>query len=161
MPTQRQQIKEDHPEEWLRTEELASSQLKNWFDQLNIDTIERKQILQNVERVYKRFPSLQPDFAIPNPDKLLHLISEFCISLSEAAKITGYHEDYLGQRARLGQLKAVKIGRNWLTHRSCLDDFSKNHAGPHAHWSKNLSPFGKKLRQRKKRKKQQWNQHKL
>src|SRR3954470_2806013 len=37
------------------------------------------------------------------------------ISLAEAAKLTGYHQDYLGQLARAGKLNAQKIGRNWAT----------------------------------------------
>jgi hypothetical protein len=72
------------------------------------------------------------------PNQLFQLISQQCISLSQAAIITGYHEDYLGQRARLGELKAVKIGRNWVTHRSCLDDFCKSHSGAYPHRPKNI-----------------------
>lgn len=37
------------------------------------------------------------------------------ISLAQAAKISGYHQDYLGQLARAGKLDAQKIGRNWVT----------------------------------------------
>lgn len=66
---------------------------------------------------------------LQEPDKLFELIDRQCIPLSEAAKLTGYAEDYLGQRARLGELKAIKVGRNWITHRSCLDDFCKTHPG--------------------------------
>lgn len=43
------------------------------------------------------------------------------ISLSQAAEITGYHQDYLGQLCRLGKLKAAKIGRNWYTTKSELE----------------------------------------
>ena len=37
------------------------------------------------------------------------------LSLAQAAVITGYHQDYLGQLARAGKLPAQKIGRNWVT----------------------------------------------
>jgi hypothetical protein len=37
------------------------------------------------------------------------------LSLAQAAEITGYHQDYLGQLARAGKLPAQKIGRNWVT----------------------------------------------
>ncbi len=37
------------------------------------------------------------------------------ISLSHASKLTGYHQDYLGQLCRVGRIKATKIGRNWYT----------------------------------------------
>jgi hypothetical protein len=72
------------------------------------------------------------------PDKLFQLISQECLSLSEAAKLTGYHEDYLGQRSRLGELRAIKIGKNWITHRSCLDDFCKTHPGAYSHRPKRV-----------------------
>ena len=42
------------------------------------------------------------------------------ISLSQAAEISGYHQDYLGQLCRLGKIKAAKIGRNWYTTKSEL-----------------------------------------
>ena len=37
------------------------------------------------------------------------------ISLAEASKISGYHQDYLGYLARIGKLEAQKIARNWVT----------------------------------------------
>ncbi len=43
------------------------------------------------------------------------ILSQNRISLSKAAQISGYHQDYLGQLCRLGKLKAAKIGRNWYT----------------------------------------------
>lgn len=42
------------------------------------------------------------------------------ISLSQAAEISGYHHDYLGQLCRLGKIRASKIGRNWYTTRTEL-----------------------------------------
>src|SRR5690606_27509919 len=45
------------------------------------------------------------------------------ISLADAAKKTGYHQDYLGQLARGGKLEAQKIGRNWVTTQAALDKF--------------------------------------
>jgi len=72
------------------------------------------------------------------PDKLFQLISQQCLSLSEAAMLTGYAEDYLSQQARIGGLKAAKIGRNWITHRSCLDNFCKTHPGAYPHRPKRV-----------------------
>ena len=37
------------------------------------------------------------------------------ISLSQAAKISGYHSDYLSALIRKGELKGRKIGGNWFT----------------------------------------------
>ncbi len=42
------------------------------------------------------------------------------ISLSQAAALSGYHQDYLGQLCRMGKIKASKIGRNWYTTQSEL-----------------------------------------
>lgn len=46
------------------------------------------------------------------------------ISLSRAAQLTGYHQDYLGQLCRLGKLTAIKVGRNWFTSSGALDKLS-------------------------------------
>src|ERR1043165_1415695 len=45
------------------------------------------------------------------------------ISLAEASRITGYHQDYLGQLCRLGKLSGKKLGRNWTTTKAALDEF--------------------------------------
>ena len=37
------------------------------------------------------------------------------ISLSQAAAMTPYSAEYLGLLARKGKLRAVKLGRDWLT----------------------------------------------
>ena len=47
------------------------------------------------------------------------------ISLREAAKISGYSQDYLSLRARQGKLKATKIGRNWVTTKEWIDEYLK------------------------------------
>lgn len=43
------------------------------------------------------------------------------LSLHAVAKLTGYHQDYLGQMARSGKLEARKIGRNWQTTRRAVN----------------------------------------
>ncbi len=50
------------------------------------------------------------------------------ISLSRAAQLTGYHQDYLGQLCRLGKLSAVKVGRNWFTFPEALSTLSTSAA---------------------------------
>jgi hypothetical protein len=37
------------------------------------------------------------------------------ISLNQAAKISGYTQDYLGYLIRRGEIKAIRTGRNWFT----------------------------------------------
>ena len=68
------------------------------------------------------------------PDDLFFaLLARQLIPLSEAAKLTSYAEDYLGQRARQGRLKAIKIGRNWITTRAAIEDYRNTHSGPYQH----------------------------
>jgi len=37
------------------------------------------------------------------------------ISVREASKISGYHQDYISSLIRKGQIRGEKIGRNWVT----------------------------------------------
>jgi excisionase family DNA binding protein len=37
------------------------------------------------------------------------------ITLNQAAKLSGYSQDYLGYLLRKGELKGKKVGRSWLT----------------------------------------------
>ena len=45
------------------------------------------------------------------------------ISLADAAKHCDYSQDYLSLRARQGKLKAVKMGRNWVTRQEWLNEY--------------------------------------
>jgi hypothetical protein len=45
------------------------------------------------------------------------------ISLQEATKLCDYSQEYLSLRARQGKLKAVKIGRNWVTKKEWLQEY--------------------------------------
>ncbi len=45
------------------------------------------------------------------------------LSMHQASKMTGYHQDYLGQLARGGKLEAHKVGRNWFTTKYAIDKF--------------------------------------
>lgn len=45
------------------------------------------------------------------------------ILLKEAAKISGYHQDYLSFLIRKGQLKGQKIGHNWFLEEAELRSF--------------------------------------
>ena len=49
------------------------------------------------------------------------------LTLAEASKLTGYHQDYLGFLCRSGKLQGYKIGRNWTTTKRALDEFIKNY----------------------------------
>ncbi|PIV10441.1 MAG: hypothetical protein COS49_00515, partial [Candidatus Portnoybacteria bacterium CG03_land_8_20_14_0_80_41_10] len=45
------------------------------------------------------------------------------ISLQEASGLCSYSQEYLSLRARQGKLKAVKMGRNWVTTRDWLNKY--------------------------------------
>lgn len=45
------------------------------------------------------------------------------ISLAEATKYCKYSQEYLSLRARQGNLKAVKFGRNWVTKKEWLEEY--------------------------------------
>jgi len=45
------------------------------------------------------------------------------ISLKKAAGDSPYTAEYLGLRARQGKLKAVKVGRDWMTTHQWLEEY--------------------------------------
>ena len=51
------------------------------------------------------------------------------ISLKEATQHCEYSQEYLSLRARQGKLKAVKIGRNWVTKIEWIKDYVVNVEG--------------------------------
>jgi hypothetical protein len=51
--------------------------------------------------------------------------NEQYISLQKATEYCEYSQEYLSLRARQGKLKAVKIGRNWVTKKEWLEGYLK------------------------------------
>src|SRR3989339_1655765 len=45
------------------------------------------------------------------------------LSLAEASQLCSYSQEYLGLRARQGKLRAVKVGRDWMTTEHWLNDY--------------------------------------
>ena len=45
------------------------------------------------------------------------------ISLQEAVKFCNYSQEYLSLRARQSKLKAIKLGRNWMTTKEWLGEY--------------------------------------
>lgn len=45
------------------------------------------------------------------------------ISLHQASKISGYHQDYLSALIRKGEMKGQKIGGNWFTTEDEVDSY--------------------------------------
>jgi len=51
------------------------------------------------------------------------------IPLSEAAKYTPYSAEYLSLRARQGKLRAIKIGKIWVTKREWIEEYLRKYQG--------------------------------
>ncbi|MFH1328642.1 MAG: hypothetical protein ABIH76_07380, partial [Candidatus Bathyarchaeota archaeon] len=49
--------------------------------------------------------------------------AEGYVSLTDATKLCSYSQEYLSLRARQGKLKALKLGRNWVTKKEWLKDY--------------------------------------
>lgn len=47
------------------------------------------------------------------------------ISLQQASELCDYSQEYLSLRARQGKIKAVKIGRNWVTTKEWINEYVK------------------------------------
>jgi hypothetical protein len=45
------------------------------------------------------------------------------ISLSEAAKLTNYSQEYVSLLCRRKKMKGIKIGRNWVTTKEWIEDY--------------------------------------
>ena len=48
------------------------------------------------------------------------------ISLAEAAELYGFSQDYLGELARKGRMKAQKVGKFWVTTPQDVEDFIRS-----------------------------------
>src|SRR3989344_6542721 len=64
------------------------------------------------------------------------------IPLSEAGKILNTSRDYMNVLVRRGKLRAVKLGRNWVTTREWIGEY-RNGFPPKADqpWAENISKF--------------------
>lgn len=58
--------------------------------------------------------------AASDPEALISFDGKDYISASRAAKVTGYHQDYVGQLARSGAILARQVGNRWYVEREAL-----------------------------------------
>jgi excisionase family DNA binding protein len=62
--------------------------------------------------------------------RFLNKVSGF-VNLKEAARLSGYHQDYLSQLIRSGKLSGTRVGKEWLTTRIALANYmDKKHKVP-------------------------------
>jgi excisionase family DNA binding protein len=54
-------------------------------------------------------------------DEKIVIDGEQYISSGRAAKLVGYTKDYVGQLARLGKIKATRVGRNWYINEASIN----------------------------------------
>ncbi|HEY5600737.1 MAG TPA: hypothetical protein VIK81_01470, partial [Patescibacteria group bacterium] len=64
------------------------------------------------------------------------------ISLAEASKLTGYHQDYLGFLCRTGKLRGFKVGRNWVTTKEAVETLKRGIKDEASALPENLSKVG-------------------
>ncbi len=76
------------------------------------------------------------------PDQQKISNSSRLVSLSQAASQTPYSAEYLGLLARKGKLKAVKIGRDWLTTEQAVKEYTTKQIQKHERMLKKLSSSG-------------------
>jgi len=69
------------------------------------------------------------------------------ISLSEAAKLTNYSQDYISLLCRQKKLKGTKIGRNWVTTKQWLEEYTEKTKGKNI--VSNKTKKSKKIKVRK------------
>ena len=56
----------------------------------------------------------------PDPDSLVSFDGKDHVSAARAAKITGYHPDYVGQLARTGAVISRQVGNRWYVDREAI-----------------------------------------
>jgi len=65
----------------------------------------------------------------PQTNKPEHAVQKSCsnafIPLREATKYCDYSQEYLSLRARQGKLRAIKIGRDWLTKKEWIKEYNQ------------------------------------
>ena len=72
-------------------------------------------------------------------ERRIFLSSGDLLSISEASRFTPYSAEYLSLRARGGKLKAVKIGRNWLTTKNAVLEYLQIQQEKHERQSRILA----------------------
>lgn len=74
-------------------------------------------------------PQLPEKKEAPDVDSLISFDGKDHISASRAAKITGYHPDYVGQLARSGAIISRQVGNRWYVDRAALLTHKKEKDG--------------------------------
>ena len=74
-------------------------------------------------------------------EQQLFIASGKLISITEAALESPYSPEYLSLRARQGKLRAVKIGRNWLTTHEAVFEYLKNQESNYQRLAGRLKKF--------------------
>ncbi len=84
-----------------------------WY--ISMESLESYKV--NAE-AYKPEPPIRKQ--VSDPDSLISFDGKDYVSAARAAKITGYHQDYVGQLARTGTLMARQVGNRWYVERDAI-----------------------------------------
>ena len=108
--------------------------LRNGYPMTVILRAERKKYINCLELAHRG--NLEPflDFVAKSVERSLDIylsmidpeFSEKYIPLAEAAKQSGYSQEYLSLLARKGRIGAIKFGRNWVITKKDLEEYIKS-----------------------------------
>jgi hypothetical protein len=66
-------------------------------------------------------PEIPAKEAAAGPDTVVTFDGKDYVSAARAGKITGYHQDYVGQLARSGKIDSRQIGNRWFVNRAAIE----------------------------------------
>ena len=108
--------------------------LKHKYPMTVILRAERKKYISYLESAHKGNITPFLNFVAKSVERSLDIyltmvdpkFSEKYIPLSEAAKLSGYSQEYLSLLARRGRIGAIKFGRNWVITKKALNNYLKS-----------------------------------
>lgn len=81
--------------------------------------LESLQSYKTAAEAYKPEPPLRTR-ETADPESLISFDGKGYVSAAKAAKLTGYHQDYVGQLARAGTVLSRQVGNRWYVDREAL-----------------------------------------
>jgi excisionase family DNA binding protein len=106
--------------------------IKNGYPLTVIKTVDRRRYYDSLQKADNGNPSPIVNFVARCVEQSLDLCLSAVepsepktklLSLSEAAKLTPYSQEYLSLLARQGKIAAVKVGRNWQINQKALEEY--------------------------------------
>jgi len=76
--------------------------------------------LSDYQRNAASYAPVQPPKGAPELDAVVSFDGKEYVSAARGAKMTGYHQDYIGQLARAGKILSRQVGNRWYVEKSAL-----------------------------------------